>query len=795
MLKNYIKFGFRFLTRNKVFTFINLSGLTLGLVSCLFILNYVQQELAYDSFHEHAEHIYRVNLHASGESGTRQLSAISPPMGPALEAELPEVAEAVRLRHADDVLIRIGDNHFYEDRIFYADPSFFDVFSFPLKAGDRRQVLAGKYSAVISSELAEKYFAGEDPVGKNITVNDDITVTVTGVAGEPAAKSHLRFEMLISFQSFEVPHGYPVTLESWGWTSFPTYVRLHEGTDPASLQEKLHNFIISHMGEETASRVSLHLQPVVDIHLKSREIAERDGTAPKGDMAYTYGLLVIAMLILLIAVFNFANLSTAVSLKRVREIGVRKALGAARRSLFLQHLTESFLLSTGSFLLAVALVEVFSAPLSAWLQADLTLASGVHWQNLPWYILLISVLGLSGGLYPSLYLSNYSPIKALKGKLTLKASRMSMKNVLMVFQFFITIGLIAGSLVIGRQMNYLAEREPGFDQEQVVAIQMVGEELHSRYAGIRQALKKNAYVKEVTAAGDLFDGQNGSVPVQEAGNDESLTRISLFGAHYDFGKVMNLQFVAGRDFSETFANDSSNFILNEAAVKMFGWTDDPIGKQLLLNGMWQGEVIGVVKDFHFASMHEEIMPLVLYIPRAYQDYVLIKTTSASPGEVIASLEHSWKQVNPDMPFDFRFIDDHIGQLYKSDQQFTAMINSFSVLAVLLACMGLYGMVSFHVEARRKEMGIRKVIGATVGQVAALLSQRFVFLVLLAAVPAVSLSWFLLERWLTDFAYAINLEVWWFAAALLTTLVFAGATVGAHTIRAALNNPVDVLKEE
>lgn len=795
MLKNYIKFAVRFLSRNKLYTIINVSGLTLGMASFLLIINFVQQEMSFDTFHEHADDIYRVNLEAKTETGTRKASAISPPMGPALADELPEVITAVRFRHADNVLVRIGDDQFYQDRVFYVDPSFFDVFSFPLISGETHQVLKKKNSAVISEALAEKYFAGQNPLGKILTIDDDLVVKVTGIIGKTSVKSHLQFDLLISFDSFEVPHGYPVTLETWGWTSFPTYVRLHENTDMTAIEDKLHAFIVKHMGEETAERLSLYLQPVKEIHLQSRNITERDGTAPKGDITYTYGLLAIAFLILGIAVFNFANLSTSLSLKRIREIGVRKTLGARRGGLFWQYLTESLLLVFGSFVLAVTCLEIFSAPLSGVLQTDISIPLELHKKNLIFYMLIIAAVGSAGGLYPALFLSSYSPTKALKGQMNIKrANRVSVKNVLVIFQFFITIGLIAASLVVSRQMNFLSERSLGFKHDRVIALQMTGEALHQRYATTKQELLQNSYVEGVSAAGNLFDGQNGSVPVQEFGNDESRSLISLFGAHFDFGNVMNFEFIEGRDFSETFANDSSNFILNEAAIKMFGW-EEPIGKKLLLNDVWEGEVIGVVKDFHYASMHEEITPMVLYIPRTYQDYIFVKTKPGQVSTILSGLEKDWQRINPDMPFDYRFIDDHINQLYQSDQQFTAIINSFSILAIFLACVGLYGIISFQVEAKIKEIGIRKVLGASVHQVVSLLSSRFFILILIAAFMAVPLSWFFLDKWLVNFAYHIHLGTWQFVVAILLAFLLAGTTIGIKTIRAALANPADALKEE
>ena len=795
MIENYIKFALRFLRRHKLYTFINILSLTVGMASCLLILGYVQKELAYDTFHQDAQNIYRVNMHVQGETELRKASAVSPPMARALEAEIPEVSEAVRLRHANNVLIRIGEEQFYEDQVFYADSNFFNLFDFPLVSGAPGQVLNGKNKAVIGSRLADKYFAGTDPIGKVLTIDESLQVEITGVMGQPSAKSHLDLAMLISFTSFEIPHGYPVTLQSWQWTSFPTYVRLHSHTSVESLEDKLHNFVVAHMGEETAKRLSLQLQPVEDIHLKSKDIIERDGQAAKGDITYVYGLTAIAFLILGIAVFNFANLSTTLSLKRIREIGVRKTLGAKKGTLFIQHLSESLLLSALSFILAVALLEICSGYLSQMLQTDLSISLNTYLNNAGWAIALVLVLALIGGLYPAWFLSSYSPTKALKGKVGHSTSRFSIKNILVVFQFFITIGLIASSIIINKQMNYLASSDLGFDKERVIAVQMVGEELNQRYTSIKQHLLQNSNVARVSAGGNLFDGQNGSVPIMEQGKDESTYRISLFGAHYGFSELMDLEFVEGRDFSDEYANDSSHFILNEAAVKAFGWGDSPIGKTLVLNGAWQGEVIGVVRDFHYASMHEHISPLVLFVPRTYQEYVFVKLNAGNIPASLASIRDSWHEVNPDMPFDYKFVDEHIEQLYTADQQFMALINSFSVLSILLACLGLYGMVSFTVEARMKEIGIRKVLGASVAQIVTLLSKKFGLLIAISACMVLPLTWYLLQNWLTNFAYQISPSWVILLLSVLITIVLAAVTISLQTINAALANPVHALKEE
>ncbi|MDX1627310.1 MAG: ABC transporter permease [Fulvivirga sp.] len=773
-----------------MFSFINIAGLTVGLASFLLIINFVQYELSYDQYIENLDNTYRVNL-VRNSTGAKA-AAIGPPMGPAMKEQFPEVKSVVRFRHANDVLVRIEDDEYYENSIFYVDSTFLDVFTFPLVKGDRETALDQKNAVIITEELANKYFANEDPIGKSITLDDQLELVVTGVLGIPATPSHFEFEMLISFPTFEVPYGYPVTLETWGWTSFPTYVQLHEGSDPKAVNERFNAFIEENMSESAAEAITLELQPVANIHLYSKDIAERDGIPAKGDIKYVTILGAIAMLILGLAIFNFTNLSTILSLRRVKEVGVRKTLGAHRKTVFWQYSIESFVIAFISLILAVASLEIFNSYLATLFNSPLNILNYMsdHWHYL---LILLLVVGFAGGAYPAVFLSSYSPVRALKNAKSSRSVGIELKTILVGLQFFITIGLVGASVVINDQMEFMRNKDLGFEKDNVLALQVQGEALTDKYSLLRQRFLQNPNVTNVSSSGNMFDGLNGSVPVTDMQNEEGDYRISLFAGNYDFVQTTGLELLKGRDFSEEYANDSSGFILNEAAVEMFGWKDSPIGKNLRVN-VWEGHVIGVVKDFHFASLHENISPLVIFIPQSYVDRVFVKT-KGDPQDILASLEDEWKAVFPELPFDYTFLDQHVNKLYAADQNFSLLVYTFSGLAVFLACLGLYGIIAYNISTREKEIGIRKVMGATVLNVVTVLSRQYILLILASALFAIPIAWYLLDGWLAGFAYKISITPMYFIGAVAITLVISGLTLSIRTIKAAQANPVDTLKEE
>lgn len=794
MLSRRILLALRYALKFKMYSLINIGGLALGLASAIAILHFVSEEFSYDKFHAGAKNVYRLNTITRQQTDVTTQAAATPLLAPTLMTDIPEVEAATRLRHADDVLIKVGDKKFYETSVFYADSNFFKVLTFPLTKGDPNEVLTEINSAVITAAFAEKYFGPEDPINKTIEI-DDMLVNITGICA-PAGQSHLQFDVLISFETFRVPPGAAgfVTLKSWRWTSFPTYVRLREGSRAADVEEKFPDFIRKYVPADFSENVSYQLQPVKDVYLHSREILERDGISTKGDYGYTVGMAGIALLILGIACFNFANLSTALSMYRVKETGIRRTLGSDRKGVFFQFMLESMLTAAFSLSFGLLILHLGSDRLGELLGADLNIRLEHHIARIPYYVGSVVVIGFLGGLYPAVFLSQLNPQLAISGKNVVRPGLgLSFRQVIIVFQFFITSGLIAASLTIGKQMDFLLSKDLGYNKEGIIALRMPGDEMQKLYPSMRNKLAANKSVLGVSASRDLFDGQQGVANISEVGKEEE-HRISMFRMAPDFIETMGLQMIAGRTFSSDF-NDSSSIVLNEAAVRMLGWDpNDALGRKLRVPGR-TGKLIGVVKDFHFSSLHATIEPLVMFTPQTRLELVYVRVSPGNIDAMISSLEADWKMIAPHLPFDYVMLDEHIDQMYRQDKRFSQLANVFCGLSVMLACLGLYGIISFMTELRTKEIGIRKVLGASVTKIITLLSRQFMVYVLIAAIIALPVSYYLLNRWLTGFAYRIDVSLDILFASVLTSLALAAVTVGLKSMTAARANPVDSLRSE
>ncbi len=797
MLRNYIKIAFRNLTRHRGSAVLNVFGLAVGLASALLIFLFVREEVRYDRFHEEADRVFRVTYEEVNTPAMRHLPTISPPMGPALAEEYPEIEAFLRLRDSDRHLLAYGDRHFYESTFFYADSTFFDFFSFPLQQGNPATALDAADSIVLTAETARRYFGGDDPLGQVMMLDGERALTVTGVLAPDPGPSHLRFDFLLSFATFRVPTGYPVTLESWSWISFFTYVRLADGADPAALEAKLPLFLARHFDDDRASNVRLRLQPVTDIYLGQ----PTDAFIAAGSPAYVYGLSGIAVLMLLLAGFNFTNLATAHALRRSKEVSVRKVLGARRRTLIGQFLGESVLAALLALLLAVVLVEITLKSTGGWIDWGVTFTPGDYLLVLPLFAGLAFVLGIAAGSYPAFILARFELTKGLKGGGTVGAAGAGVRRALVTAQFAIAITLIAGTLVVARQMDYVQQKALGFDKEAVVAFHMPGDDLLPRYPALRERLLQNPNVVSVSKGGGLFDGYQGSVPIfPEGADDQEPHAMNLFGVHYDFVETLGLNVVAGRAHDEAFATDSSSgILLNETAARLIaatvpGW-EDPLGKRLQVGGIIEGEVIGVLEDFHFASLHDAINPLVLYIPPTAMEHVFVRIRPGNAEATLASLRETWQAVVPDFPFAYTFLDERIDQLYRADQRFARLVTAFSFLTILVACLGLYGLVAFTTELRTKEIGLRKVLGASVPGLVGLLSLPFLRRVALAGLLAGPPAYFALNRWLEGFAYRIDVTGAEFLAATALALLIAFLTMSHRAVRAALTNPVDSLRYE
>ena len=793
MIIRFLKLAARHALRFRTYSLINIGGLAVGLASAIAILLFVAEEFSYDQFHDRSENVYRMINITQRTNGTQPHAAGSPLLAPSLMADFAEVDAAVRLRHADDVLVRVGDKKFYENKVFYADSNFFKVLSFHLQQGDEKTALKEINSAVITDAFAQKFFDGENPIGKLIQVND-LTLKITGVTA-PTGKSHFQFDMLISFETFTVPAGYPVTLQSWGWTSFPTYVRLKDGATREDVESKLPDFLKKYLSPEVAKKVSYQLQPVADVYLHSRNILERDGISTKGDYNYTITMGAIAALILGIACFNFMNLTAALSIYRVKETGVKRVMGSDRSSIFLQFIAEQMLTVSIGVILALLIIAAGQPPIEGILGTTLTFTWSDQLKWIPFYLAIILMIGISGGLYPAILLSRLTPQTALKGKNSAGVGMrgLSLRKVIIVFQFFITAALIATSFTIKNQMDFLAGKDLGFEKEGLIALRIQPEEMPRVYSTMKNKLSHNLNVKGVSGGRNLFDGSQAGAEIEEVGvTTEESVRVGVFNVYPNFTETVGLELLEGRTLLEG-RDERGSFILNETAVKMLGWKD-AVGRKVTVLGQ-TGEVVGVVKDFHFSSLHSPISPLVLTVTNMPVDLMFVRVQSGKIQDILNSLESDWKAVESTLPFDYILLDEHIAQMYRQDRRFSKLAYVFCGLSVLLACLGLHGIISFMTESRTKEIGIRKVLGASVFRITALLSGQFMVWVAIAALIALPVSDYLLKKWLSEFAYRVDVSIAVLVLSVVLSSILAAMSVSFKSIRAARANPVDSLRTE
>jgi putative ABC transport system permease protein len=793
MLKNYLKIALRHLQRHKGYAFINVGGLALGMASCVLILLFVQDELSFDRFHEQVDEIYRVERVwlESGDVG----DVTAYPVAPTLEATFPDIQRTVRFG-SDPVQITRGDVSFREERFYWTDSTVFEVFSFPLLRGNPATALKTN-GLVLTETMARKYFGDEDPLGQLLTVkifdgNRLLTMEVTGVLADVPPHSHIQFDFLASMATgMEV---YAQFEQEWGLNWVNTYVLLPEAYPVARIAAGMPAMIEQHLGAEAAEKTTFDLQPLTRIHLYSDAYS-----ASKGDITYIYIFSSIAVFILLLACINFMNLATARSVQRAREVGVRKVLGALRSQLAGQFLGEAMGLAFVALLLALGLVLLL-----------LPFFSGVTEKHLALDVfenrtLLLSLAGLTlfvgfvAGSYPALLLSQFRPLEVLKGKASSSRGAV-LRKVLVVFQFTISIVLLIGTVVVHRQMTFLRERNLGFDQEQLVVISVEDRAVQAKMEPLKAELARQPGVQEITMSSEGLPSrmQNGFSVRWEGLPEEEQVGMLVVSVDEDFFDLLDLPFVEGRNFSKDFATDAAaGYILNEAAARAIGW-DTAVGKPLEV-GERPGTVIGVVADYHYKSLHEEIAPVVYFILpgtyRASPDNFILRIDGTNMPGTLAALKAIWEQFSEEQPFAYNFVDQAVAAQYRADERFRQVFDAFSLLAVVIACLGLFGLASFTAERRTKEIGVRKVLGASVPGIVLLLSKDFTRLVLIAFIVASPVAYFAMERWLQNFAYRIDLGVGVFLAAGVLVLAIAWLTVSYQSIRAARVNPVESLRYE
>jgi putative ABC transport system permease protein len=807
MIKNYLRSALRNIKRHPFISFINIFGLTVGLTCCLLIVVYVINERSYDRSNKNADNIYRVTriFYSAPNVESLHLSAIAPAFGPRLIAAFPNIKEMTRTLPSSTTSFRYKEKLFNEQHLFFADQNFFDFFTVPVLKGDAHKSLEEPYSVMLTPEMAQKYFGSEDPMNKEIILdNSKHAFKITGIFTPLPANSHMHPDILVSFTTLNdsTIYGEKQLATSFGNNAFYTYLMLPKNDNVERFRAQLPDFLDKYcavLGAPAKLKVhnttSLTLQKLTDIHLTSHlddEIEEN------GNINRVYIFSAIALFILLIACINYMNLSTARSALRAKEIGIRKVVGAERKEIIAQFLSESVLITWFSLLLAFGLT-VLMLPLIANMSGlQLTIDRLMNWQVLVPVLALPFVIGLLSGIYPALFMSSFIPAKVLKGVFKVDTSSFSFRKVLVVFQFSISIMLIVATIVVYRQLQYIQDKDLGFSKDHVLTMGYDGS-LSKQFDAFRSDLLRNPGIKEVgrssrIPSGRLLDDQ--SAAVLEGGSLQPL-KVDLKQLTVDEGFIptFGIQMLAGRNFSKDIKTDSNKWIINETTVKTLGWKtpENALNKQIKYGNVI-GYVVGVMKDFHFESLHQPIIPMILlYNP--YYSHLSIKIDGSNLQSSIAAIRQTWQHYLPNTPFDFSFLDVRFDQLYRSEQQQGTLFTIFSCIAIFIACLGLFGLSAFTISQRVKEIGVRKVLGASVNQIVIELSKDFLKLVIVAAVIALPFAWYLMNKWLTDFASRISISWWILALAGVTALIIAFATISIQSIKAAMANPVKSLRSE
>ncbi|MEZ4699800.1 MAG: ABC transporter permease [Rhodothermales bacterium] len=778
MLNNYLKIAFRQLWRHRGQTVINMAGLALGMACCLLIARYIQDDLSFDRFNAHAADIYRVHVRDDNEVTPTIVAPLAVRAIPGVEA----AARLYNIGSFQDVVVRRGDRQFLESRFFYADSSVFDVFTFPLQAGVVGLALNRPNTVVLTAPMAEKYFGDEDPVGQRLTIGSR-EYEVTGVLAPIPETSHLQFDFL---GSFATTHW--ATEEIWGSANFLTYLRLRPGTDPQRVQATLDNLVAeAREAGEVEPDYRLGLQPLLGIYLDV-----------EGHRTYVYLLGTIGLLLLVIASVNYVNLSTARAAYRAREVGIRKVAGANRNQLFWQFLGESMVLATLSLALGVALAAACMPTFNGIAGKNLTL-----WGNAATWAAMVGVVvvvGVAGGSYPALLLASFKPAGILKRAVSSSGSGW-LRRGLVIFQFAATVVLLVATVVVSGQLRFVQTADLGFDREHVVALPIpVGDPATQRaYEPMREAMLQLRSVAGVAAVNHLPGYQRGGYGLRIEGGDET---IAIGGVPSDAHVVetLGLHLVAGPGLrpvrSDSITSGSYQYLLNEKAVQAAGWTpDEAIGKRVALSGNRWGTVAGVIADYHYLSLRETIEPLAYFVEPWGCNFIVVRIAPGSTADALAGIEAAWTTWMPDRPFAFSFLDAELEKLYRSEERAGQVFGLSSILAVLIACMGLFGLAAFSAARRTKEIGIRKVLGASVAQLVVLMSSEFSLLVAASFCLGAPVAYLLMRQWLKAFAYQIPLSWTLFAAVGAGVLLLAGLTVSYQAIRTALADPVESLRYE
>lgn len=808
MLKNYFITAWRNLIKRKAFSFINIAGLSIGISVCFIIMLYVQDELNFDRFNKNADRIVRLVFKADINGGKIYEANVMPQVASAMTKDYPEVEDATRLRVAGAPKISYKGRNFRDDELVFVDPNFFSIFTLPLIEGDVKTALKEPNTLVITKAAAKKYFGNENPIGKTLvfTSNNNEPFKVTGLIDKVPVNSHFQFDLFGSMTGLNEAKS-----DSWMGSNFFTYILLKPGSDYKKLEAKLPGMVEKYMGPQIQQQMGVSLeqfrkkgnglgfvlQPLTSIHLYSHSNYEL--TSP-GNVMYVYIFSAIAIFMLLIACINFINLSTASASKRAKEVGVRKVIGSGRLQLVKQFLLESALLTFFALLISYGLIQFLLPVFNDISGKDLSFEFEIR--IIAAFIGLGVFVSIVAGMYPAFFLSSFKPASVLKGKFTGGNNSFGLRSSLVVFQFFISVALIVGTIVVWQQMKYIQHKNLGYNKEQLLTIS------NSWALGKNERIYKEKMLKDprivnatISAYKPAGPSGNNNALAYPSGRDNEMMRTLEYQVDEQYIPTLGMQLAAGRNFSRDLATDSTAMIVNETAAKAFGWgVNDAIGKTIVRKIDKEGKgmdipfhIVGVVKDFNFKSLHEPITPLLMVLGQDWGLIFKIKTTDI-PG-LLSAMKKEWANFQTDEPFTYAFMDNLYNKTYVAEQKTSAILNIFSALTIFVSCLGLFGLITYTAEQRTKEIGIRKVLGADVSQITGMLSKDFIKLVCIAILIAFPISYWAMNKWLQNFAYRINTSWWMFVASGVIALLIALITVSFQAIKAATANPVNSLRME
>jgi putative ABC transport system permease protein len=805
MIKNYLTIAWRSLTKNKVFSFINIFGLAIGLTCCMLISAYIYQEVTYDTYPVNAKSIYRVGLHLTENAGVTDFALVDAAVGQGIKNNIPGVVASTRISGRGSVYVKYDDKLFKEEHFSIADSNFLAMFSLPLIQGDGRSALVDPNTVVITSQTAKKYFGSASAIGKTLTLQGERDLKVTGVIDKVPDNSHFNFDAFISKAT------YPSKRETWSNINFYTYLLLNNGADAKKIEAQFPALVLKYAAPEIQNDMGVSLaeaqksvntfrfflMPLTDIHLHSATKFEME---PNGDIHYVYIFSALAAFILLLACINFMNLSTASSVKRAKEVGIRKVMGSLKSSLISQFLTESVVVTALAMVIGLILVYFALPYFNALAGKQFDMGLFVSPKSIAIEVFLVLLVGIIAGIYPAFFLSSFKVLNVLKGNTSAgPAKRNFLRSGLVVFQFFISTSLIIATMVVYRQLNYMQNIKLGYDKEQVLVINDAYS-LGNNIDAFKQQLLRDPRVANATVTGTVPGSANmdGTQIYAKEFNDKQEHKeihTNIYHVEDSYLATLGIKIAAGRNFSSAQPADSSAVVINEALVREIGWGNtDPIGKTIVRSGQREFKVVGVVKDFHYTSAKQKIAPL-MFLPGRSNMLMAVKVHSADVSAFLTDVKKQWDAYRATAPFSYSFLDEQYAALYSAEQRTGKIFTSFAIVAIIIASLGLFGLAAFSIRQRVKEIGIRKVLGASSGTITGMLSAEFLKLVGIAIVVSVPVTWYAMHKWLQDFAYRIDISWWVFVLAGFIAILVAFVTVSFQSVRAALANPVKSLRSE